>query len=106
MTEIVAHDYYRGRWPEEPIPDGEPIWLFYEVDKLADAVLRTVHVFADGRVARNSVVLEQRHGDQCPSLIDCSLGDLFDGGKLEEISREQFEEWWTKGIDVPVWFVR
>ena len=28
---------------------------------------------------------------KCPSLIDCSLEDLFAGGKLEEISREQFE---------------
>jgi len=106
MTEIVAHDYYRGRWPEELVPDGEPIWLFYEIARLADSVLRTVGVFADGRVARNSVELEQRHGDKCPSLIDCSLEDLFDGGKLEEISREQFEEWWTKGTDTPIWFVR
>jgi hypothetical protein len=106
MREIVAHDYYRGRWPEEPVPDGEPTWLFYEVDKLADAVLRTVDVFADGRVARNSVTLEQRYGDKCPSLIDCSLEDLFASGKLEETSREQFEEWWTKGMDTPFWFVR
>jgi hypothetical protein len=25
---------------------------------------------------------------------------------LKKISCEQFEEWWTKVIDVPVWFVR
>jgi hypothetical protein len=106
MTKGEVRDYYRGRWPEEPVPEGEPIWLFYEVDKVADVVLRTVDIFPDGRVARNSVVLEQRHGDECPSLIDCSLGDLFANAKLEEISREQFEEWWVKGVDTPFWFVR
>lgn len=65
MTEMVVHDYYRGRWPEEPVPEGEPIWLLYEVDKSADTVVRTVEVLADGHVARNSVELEQRHDDEC-----------------------------------------
>jgi hypothetical protein len=69
-------------------------------------VLRTVHVFADGRIARNSIALEERHGDKCPSLIDGSLEPLFADGKLEEILREQFEKWWTKGVDTPFWFPR
>ena len=106
MTETVAHEHYRGRWPDEPVPDLEPTWLFYEVDKAADAVLRTVEVFADGRVARNSVALEQRHGDKCPSLMGCSLDDFFGVARLEGITREQFEEWWAKGVDTPFWFVR
>lgn len=101
-----CHHYYCGRWPEEPVPDGEPTWLFYEVDIEADAVLRTADVFADGQVARNSVALEERHGDKCSSLIDCSLECLFADGKLQEISHEQFEECWTKGVDTPFWFPR
>jgi len=33
--------------------------------------------FPDGRIARNSADLEQRHGDECPSLIDYySLDDV------------------------------
>jgi hypothetical protein len=106
MMEAVAHNYYRGRWPEEPIPAGEPTWLFYEADRLADAVLRTVDLCGDGRVARNSVALEQRLGDKCPSLIGCSLDEFFAHAELEEISREQFEEWWEKGVDTPFWFPR
>ena len=44
--------------------------------------------------------------DECPSLIDCSLDDFFAVADLDEISREQFEEVWTKGVDTPFWFVR
>ena len=106
MSDTVVYDYYRGRWPQEQVPKGEPLWLFYEVDKVAGAVLRTVDVFPDGRIARNSVELEQRHGDECPSLIDCSLDDFFAVANLDEISREQFEEVWTNGVDTPFWFVR
>jgi hypothetical protein len=78
--------------------------LLYEVDRAADAVLRTVEVFADGRVARNSIALEERHGDKCRSLIGTSLDGLLPW--VEEITCEQFEEWWTKGVDTPFWFVR
>ena len=102
MTEIVARDYYRGRWPEEPIPDGEPIWLFYEVDKLATRCCELVTYSPMGALLATVWYMSSGTGDECPSLIDCSLGDLFDGGKLEEIPCEQFEE----GIDAPVWFVR
>ena len=104
MAETVVHEYYRGRWPDEPIPDGEPTWLFYEVDRAAGAVLRTVEVFADGHVARNSIALEERHGDKCLSLIDMPLDDLIPW--VDKITPEQFEEWWTKGKDTPFWFVR
>ena len=69
-------------------------------------MLRTVDVFPDGHMARNSVGLEQRHGDECRSLIDCPLNDLLAVSELDEISREQFEELWTKGVDTPFWFVR
>jgi hypothetical protein len=106
MSDTFVHGYYRGRWPEEQVPDGEPLWLFYEVDRVAGVVLRTVEVFPDGRIARNSVELEQQHGDECPSLIDCSLEDFFADADLDEMPREQFEDLWTKGVDTPVWFVR
>jgi len=63
--------------------------------------LPTVDVFPDGSIARNSVDLEQRHGDECPSLIDYSLDDVFAVAKPDEVSREQFEELWTMGVDAP-----
>ena len=70
MREARRLGYYRGRWPDVEVPEGEPLWLLYEVDREAGAVPRTVEIFPDGRIARNSVALERRYGDDCPSLID------------------------------------
>jgi hypothetical protein len=36
-------------------------WIYYEVDTVTDVVLRTVNVFADGRIERNSIALEERN---------------------------------------------
>jgi len=83
-----------------------PAWLHYEVSEVADAVIRTIEVFADGRITRNSIEIEQRHGDHCPSLIDVSLSEGFDGLELQTMSREGFEALWQQGVDTPVWFVR
>lgn len=106
MGDAVSSAYFRGRWPDAEVPSGEPLWLHYEIDFGADAVLRSVNVFADGSVTRNSVELEQRHAAACPSLIDCSLAESFARAKLEEITREEFEALWEKGVDTPFWFVR
>jgi hypothetical protein len=105
MGEAVSREYFRARWPDAEVPPEEPLWLHYEIDSGADAVLRTVDVFADGRITRNSIELEQRHGDDCPSLIDCSLDEGFAGANLERIAREEFENLWEKGVDTPFWFV-
>jgi hypothetical protein len=106
MGDTAPTAYFRGRWPDAEVPPGEPLWLHYEIDFGADAVLRSVDVFADGCITRNSIELEQRHGDACPSLIDCSLDEGFARAKLEEIPRETFEALWDKGVDTPFWFPR
>lgn len=104
MAHKRSMNYYSTRWPEDVVPAGEPQWLYYEVDLFLDAVLRTVEVFPDGSVARNSVDLEQLHGDHCPSLIDCSWREAAQGAALCETSRDLFEELWLKGADKPIWF--
>ncbi|WP_447760225.1 hypothetical protein [Sphingopyxis panaciterrae] len=98
--------YFRGRWPEEEIPDGEPEWVRYETSYEQDAVLRAVNIYRDGRITRNSIEIEERNGDRCPSLIDCSLTEGFADAPLKEIDRDEFEEHWERGTDEPFWFVR
>jgi hypothetical protein len=93
----------RARWPEPEVRPDEPLLLFYELDEQADAVVRSAEVFADGRVTRNSIEIEERSGEPCPSLIDCSLARGFDGVDLDEISGEEFEAVWAKGVDEPFW---
>jgi hypothetical protein len=67
----------RARWPDAEVSPDAPTWLHYELDDEADAVVRTVEVFASGAVHRNSLEIEQRGGRPCPSLIDCSLAEGF-----------------------------
>ena len=97
--------YLRGPWPEEPLPTDAPAWLYYEVDSEADAVVRTVEVFTDGRIARNSLAIERRNGADCPSLIDVPLDEAFadTGHPLEQITAEEFDVLWLKGVDTPFW---
>lgn len=106
MSAARRFEYLRGRWPGADIPQGEPEWLLYEVDRLADAVLRSVEIFPDGNVTRNSIELEQRNGDVCPSLMDDSLDQAFKDAPLEQIAGEEFETFWMKGVDTPFWFPR
>lgn len=98
--------YFRLPWPEPDLPAGEPDWLYYEINHAEDAVSRFVETFPDGRIARNSIEIETRNGGQCPSLIDTSLREGFEGIRPEEISRERFEEFWRQGVDTPVWNIR
>jgi len=80
------------------------LWLHYEISKSADAVLRTIEIFEDGRITRNSIDLAQRNGNHCPSLIDCSLNEGFEGVEMEAMNRAEFEVLWATGADTPVWF--
>lgn len=98
--------YLRGRWPEPTEPPDEPVWMYYEISQSADAVLRIVETFADGRVERNSIEIEQRYGDDCRSLIDGSLSELLAcaDGRLEWIAATDFDALWDRGIDTPLWF--
>ena len=104
MTQPLT--YCRDRWPDDPIPHGEWEWCLYEISYDRDAVLRTVEIYPDGRITRNSIEIEQRNGDDCPSLIDCSLEEGFAGASPQEIDASEFEENWKLGTDQPLWFVR
>jgi len=88
------------------VPPGEPLWLLYELDWQTDAVLRTVNIFPDGSITRNSIALEQRNGDVCPSLIDHSVHVMFENAPVEAITEIEFETSWAKGTDKPFWFDR
>ncbi len=88
------------------MPEGEPLWLLYEMDKETDTVTRTVDIHADGTITRNSVELEQRNGDVCSSLIDTSIIEAFEGVEMETITSTEFEKFWLPGEDRPFWFVR
>ena len=96
--------HFRARWPDSDVPDGEPLWFLYEVDTETDAVLRSVEVYPEGKITRNSVELEQRKGDVCPSLIDTSLVEGFKGIEKQDIAASEFEELWIRGVDTPFWF--
>jgi len=96
--------YAKCPWPDEKAPAGEPSWLFYEIDESADAVTRSVWIYADGLVTRNSIEIEERSGESCPSLIDCSLEQGFEGADLEAITADQFEQVWDSGVDTPFWY--
>jgi hypothetical protein len=106
MREAEPLEYLRMRWPDPIVPEGEPEWLLYEISRGQDAVLRSVDLYADGRITRNSIEIEQRHGDHCPSLIDQSLDEGFGGVDLIPIERAEFEKLWALGIDKPFWFTR
>ncbi|TAL28776.1 MAG: hypothetical protein EPN98_22040 [Phenylobacterium sp.] len=97
--------HVRARWPEPEVPPGEPLWLHYELDESADVVVRSVDLFPNGAVNRNSIEVEERGGKPCPSLIDCSIAEGFAGVELEEITRDEFEEIWARGKDTPFWNV-
>lgn len=106
MSSMIADRIYcRAHWPSADVPADSPSWLHYEISTSADAVLRTIDVFEDGRIARNSIELEQRNGNHCPSLIDCSLNEAFKGLEVEEMPRAAFEALWECGTDTPFWFV-
>ncbi|MDR7033514.1 hypothetical protein [Mesorhizobium sp. BE184] len=94
---------YKGRWPDEIVPVDEPAWLYYEVDVVADNIIRSLHIFQDGRIERNSVALEERNGDICPSLTDQPFL-VHARDHLEEISPSEFASLWSRGIDKPFWF--
>lgn len=106
MKSCELPTYFRLPWPESEVPAGEPSWLYYEIDKEADAVRRSVEVFSDGRITRNSIDVEERDGSPCPSLIDVSLDEAFGDGEPLALSQGEFEDLWRQGVDTPFWNVR
>jgi hypothetical protein len=85
------------------LPAGEPEWLLYELDEAADQVTRSIQMFPGGKVDRNSIEIEERNGDSCPSLWGVSIIEGLEGLSPSEISASEFEEAWRTGIDAPVW---
>lgn len=98
--------YFRLPWPEAEVPANEPSWLYYEIDKENDAVRRSIEVFPDGRITRNSIEIEERDGRPCPSLIDTSLDEGFGDGAPLAMTQNEFDDLWRQGIDTPFWNVR
>ena len=94
--------YLRGRWPEDPIPEGCPVWLLYEVDAAQDVVLRSVELFADDRSERNSIELEARDGFPCVSVCHGPFIAAAIEAKLEPVTAEEFEALWQRSVDKPL----
>lgn len=99
--------YYHYHLLKSDKPLSQEIRLFYEVDTVEDVVLRIVEVFADGRVERSSIALEERKGDVCPSLVDGSFMEplsMENSIPFDIISASDFEEVFERGTDTPFWF--
>ncbi len=95
-------NYFRGRWPEAVVPEGVPVWLYYEVDPHRDVVLRSVEIFADGRMERNSLALEARDGWACESIVHGPFMPVVAHAKLETTGAETFEALWELSMDKPL----
>lgn len=94
--------YYRGRWPEQTVPDGAPEWLLYAVDVDTDCVLKTVEIYPDGKLERNHLALEARYGGTFTSLVEGSFSELASDWPLEDVDVLQFESLYAKSIDKPL----
>lgn len=71
---------------------------------MRDVVLRAIDVFADSRIERNSLALEERKGDICPSLVEGPFMETVRSVPLDLIPAAAFEERWQRGTDKPFWF--
>ncbi|MEC7289315.1 MAG: hypothetical protein VXW22_04385 [Pseudomonadota bacterium] len=91
--------FYKMRWPDQVVPDGEPEWFFYEVDANADTVLRMVELFGDDRAVRNSIERESRLGPPVQSLFEMSFSESIKGHTYELISAENFETLYRQADD-------
>lgn len=97
--------HLKGRWPEQAVPDGEPLWLFYEVVEDRDVVTRTVEIFSGGLSLRNSVNLAERQGPDArhPQNRSLAHGAFLDEARhwLEVISDAEFNRLWDTAADKP-----
>ena len=95
-------EYYRGRWPEEVTPDGEPELLLYAVDIETDCVLKTVDIYPDGRLERNNFELVARYGGEFTSLVEGSFKELTSDWDLDVIEEFEFVCLYEKSTDKPL----
>ena len=101
----LLHSYFKGQWPDNPVPKGEPQWIYYEVEVARDVVSRIVEQFVDGSFIRNSVDLAEREGSD---QRDPKYRSLVQGPFLEcmrehltPITSSEFGLLWGRSIDKP-----
>ncbi|CTQ55491.1 hypothetical protein LP7551_04034 [Roseibium album] len=97
--------YFKYRWPEKSVPNGEPAWMHYEVIEATDVVTRTVDVYPTGHAIRNSVELAGREGiDQRSPEHRSLVHGPFLGSSEEELiptNDDEFEALWEHTQDKP-----
>lgn len=90
--------HLKGKWPEQNVPDGEPLWLFYEVVEERDVVTRTVEIFPGG-------LSSEREGQDARHPQNRSLvhGAFLKEERcwLEVISEAEFNRQWDTTTDNP-----
>jgi hypothetical protein len=91
--------YFKCPWPERPVPDGEPMFILYEVEDVRDAVMRLIDVYADGRILKDSATKYTHDKLDVRNSVDFSLvqGDLLGDGldkQMEEITEAEFAAAW------------
>ncbi|MES0810485.1 hypothetical protein ABLO27_13460 [Roseibium sp. SCPC15] len=97
--------YFKCRWPEVSVPNGEPEWMHYEVVKALDVVTRTVDFYADGDAVRNSIELSEREGpdQRLPehrSLVHGPFLKIAYEG-LISMTQDEFQVLWESARDKP-----
>lgn len=97
--------YFKCRWPEETLPEGEPLWMYYEVVTERDIVTRIVDLYPNGDAIRDSLELDEREG---PDQRDPKHRSLVHGPFLETlpddvetISGIEFCQIWDAATDNP-----
>lgn len=97
--------YFKGRWPEETVPKGEPCWTYYEVAVARDIVTRLVELLSDGHAVRNSIELTEREGDdqRGPEYRSLVHGPFlaFSRENLNPVSEGEFCLLWDSATDKP-----
>lgn len=97
--------YFKSLWPEDPVPIGEPSWIYYEVIEATDVVTRTVDVYSDGRALRNSIALAEREGpdQRAPEFRSLVYGAFLGYSRegLIPITKNEFLQLWDSARDTP-----
>ena len=87
----------KGAWPENPVPSGEPAWIYSEVEVDTDCVVRMVEVFPDGRAIRDSIA----------RAVGTSLvhGDFWTDEdvrrELTPVTEDEFAQIWASATNKP-----
>tara|TARA_Y100001956_G_scaffold76471_1_gene85652 strand:- start:798 stop:1127 length:330 start_codon:yes stop_codon:yes gene_type:complete len=103
MSNEILH--FKCRWPENPVPNGAPSWLHYEVIEATDVVTRTVDLYSDGNAIRNSIELAEREGpdQRAPEFRSLVHGSFLEYSRegLIPITKSEFCSLWDNARDKP-----